>query len=336
MNHAEFNTRAQEFLSKLFQELELARVALLPHWDIDHICYRTASVDEYQRLKFEFTQFAELLVETPVGGRSIATFRLHQPLRFAGQRIDLVELPAPKKTKPTLTGFEHIEVVCDVPFDELIKRYAHCRFDKKGLDKDFNQELELCLGERNLKFHHASLNSVIALESNRLVWDSLMNSHLLSEWAEYSPLVAGTYPLQLAVEHSDVDLLLYTDDLAGLAQKLTAKGFKNALHTVDQLATLIGEREFQGVKYEVFAQNCPSVEQKAYRHFQVEERLLKYGGESLRKAVQVARRRGLKTELAFAEVLGIPGDPYSTLLAWQRLSASELVAQLTQHGFHAD
>lgn len=39
--------------------------------------------------------FGHLLGETQVNGRPIATFRLHEPVRYQQWRIDALELPAP-------------------------------------------------------------------------------------------------------------------------------------------------------------------------------------------------------------------------------------------------
>lgn len=57
-----------------------------------------------------------------------------------------------------------------------------------------------------------------------------------------------------------------------------------------------------------------SLHQNAYRHFQIEERLLKLGGKNLRRKILEFRGFGYKTEPAFAKVLGLVGDPYESLL----------------------
>ena len=135
-----------------------------PHWDIDHLCYRVESLERYLILKREISNFSTMLTETLVNGRPIAVFKLDHAIEFGEYRIDVVELPAPKFGKIVTEGFEHIEVVCDVPLTELAEQYAHLNLDTGGMKKDFNQELEICIGERNLKFHLLSLESVVRLE----------------------------------------------------------------------------------------------------------------------------------------------------------------------------
>lgn len=161
---------AKTFLEKLGQDLERNRIKLEPHWDIDHLCYRAATEERYQELKNMFLSFSELLVESPVNGRMISTFKLDVPIVYQDWLIELIELPAPKVGKETAEGFEHIEVVVDEPFAKLQEKYAHLKLDEGGLRKPFNQELEIVLGERNIKFHHISLESVIRFEAKGQIW----------------------------------------------------------------------------------------------------------------------------------------------------------------------
>jgi hypothetical protein len=62
--------------------------------------------------------------------------------------------------------------------------------------------------------------------------------------------------------------------------------------------------------------------------FEVERRLLALDDGRLRRAVGVQRANGLKTEPAFAAVLGIEGDPYMGLLELAAETDAELSARL--------
>lgn len=319
MTQEQFYADAYFFLDALSIDFASNGVHLSSHWDIDHICYRAQSAASYEELKLSFANFGSLLIESEVNGRLISTYKLSKPLRFKNREIDLVELPAPKPGKAIAQGFEHIEIVCDETFPELMEKYSHLKFETKGLSKAFNRELEISLGARNIKFHHSSLNSVITVEKNQSIWSALVSSNILNILEVYDPLVAGTFPLGLETSQSDLDILVFSDNLVTM-EKLLAQHFgdcdqfKLSRETVDDLATLICQFEFQSVPFEVFVQNKPTVKQTAYRHFQIEERLLKKGGESFRNAVMKERLAGLKTEPAFAKVLGLQGDPYLELL----------------------
>lgn len=164
MNESEFHSEAQVFLEQIFADFQQHQITLAPHWDIDHLCFRVTSEEEYQEFKEHFESYGKLLIESMVGGRLISTYKLNKPVQYLNYKIELVELPAPKKGKPTPTGFEHIEVVCDEPFEVLMEKYKHLTLDTKGLSKELNPELEVVLGERNLKFHHMSLDAVIEIE----------------------------------------------------------------------------------------------------------------------------------------------------------------------------
>ncbi len=318
-----FQSEARLFLEKLNLKLNEANVFLEPHWNIDHLCYRTDTLDRYHELKKEFLTFSRLLIESDVNGRPISTFKLDKPVYFENSSISVVELPAPKKGKVTLEGFEHIEVVCDLSFHELESRYKNLKIDKSGLKKDLNQEFELCFGDVNLKFHHLSLESVINLEGNQKIWPALKKSEVLSLLKEFNPLVAGTFPLGLQTEDSDIDILIKLVDkaqLISLAKKTwgSQSGFTVEETTVDKLETVIIRFQIDDVPFEIFAQAKEPIKQKAYLHFLVEERLLKEVGKDFRNLVMRLRKQGLKTEPAFAQALNLSGDPYEELLDLQK------------------
>lgn len=318
-----FYAEARSFLEKLNQQLNESNVFLDTHWNIDHLCYRVPTLERYEIQKIEFLKFSRLLIESEVNGRMISTFKLDKPISFGYGSISVVELPAPKVGKATQEGFEHIEVVCDLSFQELEKRFKHIQVDKTGLNKKINQEFELCLGERNLKFHHISLESLIKLESNKPVWQALEKSEVLNLLKEFSPVVVGSFPLGLQVEGSDLDILIFLKDanqLVELAKKHWGhlEKFKIQNQVVDNLETLIIDFKVDTVPFQIFAQAKHPVKQKAFLHFLVEERLLKEVGKDFNSLVMRLRKQGLKTEVAFAQALNLTGDPYEALLDLQK------------------
>jgi len=154
---------AQQFLIKIFKELKLAKIDI-DKWYIDHLCYRTSSSENYESMKSNFSLLGDLLIESEVNGRNIATYKLFKPIHFHGRSIELVEVPAPKKGKATLEGFEHIEVVIDISFEELINQYPDIIFNDNALSKKLNPELEIEFSNCAIKFHHQSLEEVIKIE----------------------------------------------------------------------------------------------------------------------------------------------------------------------------
>jgi predicted metalloenzyme YecM len=325
MNTKIFNEQALLFLSRLADELLGKKLVLEPHWNIDHLCYRVGTEAEYQRLRLEFLQFSDLLIESPVNGRSISTFKLFEPLQFLGWQIDVVELPAPKSNAPTPTGFEHIEVVIDAPFSEIIQNNSHLEFDSSALAKDFNQELKVRLACGTVKFHQLSLESVVRLENNKPVFGALQSLGILNEFRDHVPLVAGTFPLGISTPTSDVDLLMCSENLKLTQERLSEKysslfGFRIEQTLVESEPTLLASFIFDNVPFEVFVQRTPSVRQRGYLHFLVEERLLKLGSSAFLTKIHNLREKGSKTEPAFAQALNLFGDPYETLLELQTQS----------------
>lgn len=329
MNKTDFENKALQFLIQLQEKMSQSNISLEKHWSVDHLCYRVESLDRYFQMKEILSDFADLLIESEVNGRLISTYKLKSPTCMGDRRIDLIELPQPKKGKVLKEGFEHIEVVIDQNFSEIQKKYSQCKFKKTGISKDFNAELAITLENDVIKFHHLSLESVIRLELNQKVNTALIQSQVLSLLKDYQPLVAGTFPLGIETIDSDIDILLSSDDLnefLTLVEKYFSGLCKYEAYIEKEEGYAICKFELNGVSFELYCENVETPQQRAYKHFQVEERLLRLGGEVFRKKIISKRKEGKKTEPAFAEVLNLKGDPFLALLDLHELSEEELLS----------
>ncbi len=130
----------------------------------DHLCYRVGSAVCYQEMQSELAGLGVLLGKSIVGGRPIATYRLHEPVRVQGQVVDVVELPAPKPGSPYPEGFEHAEFVVAGELEDLLRTHPGLDWDTGGLHKAHNPELRLRLGAASAKFHRTALAELIAAE----------------------------------------------------------------------------------------------------------------------------------------------------------------------------
>lgn len=163
---------------------------------------------------------------------------------------------------------------------------------------------------------------------------ALRRSGALARLAGFDPHVAGTPPLRLDTPASDIDLLCHAPDPTAFAAQLWRQfgaepGF--ALWQWRGAARpVLAHFRAEGWEFEIFGAAQPVEEQAGWRHFVAERRLLALGGAKLRRAVQAARRRGMKTEPAFASVLGLQGDPYAALLPLCDAPAEALRALLAQ------
>lgn len=291
------------FLETLFADLKDKRIVFPDHWEIDHLCYRSSSLESYEALKKEFSQFGELLIESPVNGRMISTFKLYTPIVFQDWTIDLIELPAPKPGKVTPEGFEHIEVVCDLSFEKLKERFGEFLLDEKGLTKDFNQELELTLGDRNVKFHHLSLESVVTLEKKEKVWNGIKASGVLKEFRQYEPLIVGAFPLNLESARSTIEVLMYASDFSTLGKELKSKFGHLHNFSLDVSEGLLCQFMYHDLPFKIHVEEGRTLLQKNYKRFQAQERLLKYGGENLRRRVLENESKTESLDEAFALAL---------------------------------
>jgi predicted metalloenzyme YecM len=306
---------SQIFFDQLNTLIETNKIQLKDHWNIDHACYRSSSFEDYRKLKEEFEKIGNLLVESEVNGRPIATYKLHEPLNFRKQKIEIIELPAPKKAKLTKRGFEHIEIVIDEKFNSIQSAYKNLKFDKGGLKKNFNQELEIVFGDVNIKFHHISLESVIRLETNASVFRALTESKVLEILHPHQPLVIGTFPLGVFTNSSDLDILMISQDFPETRKFLTSEfarfdNFRIREQVIAEQDSVIASFSFQNVEFEIFAQNLHPTEQTGFKHFFAEERLLKEKGDKFLRQVKKLKEKGEKTEPAFGKALGIKVDPY--------------------------
>ena len=333
---SDFKSQAHDFLRSLFLILDQNKIIVEKNWNIDHLCFRTATEADYVETKKQFSEFSKLLIESEVNGRLISTFQLQQPIQFNDWSIDLVELPAPKHGKITARGFEHIEIVVDVPFETIKKRWAHCPFDDSGLKKDFNQELEINFGSMAIKFHYLSLSSVINVEKNVELFRALRDLNIFSDFKKFTPLISGTFPLDIQIENSDVDILMNTDDLNGLQTLLQTKfgqrkHFHSAIIKNPNGKALVVDFEYSGFVFEIYAEDKPTVLQSSNQHFILEERILKLANSDFKNKIIELKDAGTKTEPAFAQVLKISGDSYSTLLNLQKKSEAEIKKILSTH-----
>ena len=335
MNYQCFREGAERFLNTIWSEIQSKEIPFQESWDIDHLCYRVETEGAYQDKKSAFSQFGDLLGESVVNGRLISTYKLHLPISFKMFQIDLIELPSPKKGASYREGFEHIEVVVDEDFCELEKKLKDHKIKKSGLEKLINQELAVCLTGGVIKFHQLSLESLMTLERNTELWGVLQNSGILSNYSDYSPLVAGTFPLGISNSKSDLDILLCCKNLDLMSLKLQSdfgefEAFTQTRSIENGLDSLTTSLKIKSIDIEIFSQFRASVQQRAYRHFQVEERLLKYGGKKLRDRITVLRGEGLKTEPAFSKALGLKGDSFDQLEQLHSWPISKIAALLKE------
>jgi hypothetical protein len=147
------------------------------------------------------------------------------------------------------------------------------------------------------------------------------------------PVLTGTIPLGIDLPGSDADVVCEVTAATRPAFIALVRshyghlpGFHLAERCIGGLDSVVVNFTADNLLVELFGQALPVAQQHAYRHLLVEHAVLAAGGEAWRRAVRALKQQGLKTEPAFAQLLGLPGDPYAALLTLEKLSAAELSA----------
>lgn len=169
------------------------------------------------------------------------------------------------------------------------------------------------------------------MDRQRRAFQDLSNLQIMKILQPYQPVVAGTIPIGIDVEGSDLDIICYVtnfDDFERLVVDHFGSRPQFSIHRGRQRhneAYILGKFHAVHFEIEIFGQARPVVEQDAYRHMIIEDRLLREHGDDFRRRVIALKQAGVKTEPAFVQILGLSSelDPYDALLALERKESSE-------------
>ena len=201
-------------------------------YEMDHICYRTTTVEEYLRMKRQLVpHHGSVAIEGMIGGRPILTVALHAPLVHPlGFTIAAIELPAPKAGSPYPSGLEHAELVVGKPSDGVAGSAAVLRFvaqceaaglglalSTRALRKEVNADVSLGLVlsggvAASVKFHAQPLLAVVEYERAHGACDPVPEGYF-----EAAAVDGGG-----AEEEARAEVARLTDEVARLKVELEA------------------------------------------------------------------------------------------------------------------
>jgi hypothetical protein len=149
------------------------------------------------------------------------------------------------------------------------------------------------------------------------VYQLLVKNKIMEKLSMYTPIFVGTIPLHIDIETSDIDIICYVKDKNLFIESLVSyfknmKGFKVTDNTV--LKSTKANFYMEDFEFEIFGQDLECFQQNAYQHMLIEHSVLIEKGEKFRQEIIELKRQGLKTEPAFAKLLGLVGNPYKELL----------------------
>lgn len=327
----QYYNEASLFLEKLFFELKEKTVSF-EKWDIDHLCFRTESLEHYEKIKTDFALFSDLLIESPVNGRPIATYKLKKAWRFQQHFIDLIEVPAPKPNKVVRPGFEHIEVVYPFSFHEIQKLYPELNFEDNKNHKKFNPELVANLKAGDIKFHHQSLENVIHIEKTPRLLEILFQDIQLPIEPFF---ITGTYPLNLQNEKSDIDVCFHYQPHQAISILEFIQSFQECVQNPKlsiKNNVYVFNFIFNNLNFEFYFSPELLFEQSSYLHLLIEQRLIKIFGSQFANKIIELKKNGYNTEQAFLYTLGINTDTsksFTELLNLKSMSDLEIKNKFT-------
>lgn len=156
-------------------------------------------------------------------------------------------------------------------------------------------------------------------EAQQSAFKVLQKSKILDTLHNYSATLVGTYPIDIAIESSDLDIICEVHEhgqfMAILKKSFSDKiGFEVIQKEIRNEMITICRFDDAGFKFEIFGQDKPVHKQWAYRHMVIEHQLLEKYGAAFKSKVIELKKKGIKTEAAFAILLQLHGDPYEALL----------------------
>lgn len=138
----------------------------------------------------------------------------------------------------------------------------------------------------------------------------------------YSPILAGTIPLEIDIEGSDLDIICEVDlsfEEDFLDEFMLSKCIPGNTDVQVNYPIIDGEKcivlsfNLEDFRIEIFGQNKPTIHQNAYLHMMAEYRILKEKGEDFKQKIIQLKQQGIKTEPAFGLLLGLENS-YEDLL----------------------
>jgi len=148
-------------------------------------------------------------------------------------------------------------------------------------------------------------------------FEVLKEYKILEKLREYSPILAGTIPIEIDIEGSDLDIICEAKDTIEFEEFLnkTFPGFYMQIekHKINDIESLVCNFVLEGFPIEIFGQNKPTKQQNAYLHMIAEHRILIEKGDNFKQKITDLKRNGIKTEPAFGMLLSLE-NPYEDLL----------------------
>ncbi|KAF2082791.1 DUF4269 domain-containing protein [Flavobacterium sharifuzzamanii] len=150
----------------------------------------------------------------------------------------------------------------------------------------------------------------------------LTKYQVLENLTEFDPILVGTIPINIDIENSDLDIVCYWQNKSAFIERIKhlfekENRFSIREIVIDNKESVVANFFIETFEIEIFGQNIPTELQNGYRHMVIEDQILRSRDENFRLAIIKLKERGIKTEPAFAMLLGLKGNVYQELLDYK-------------------
>jgi len=157
----------------------------------------------------------------------------------------------------------------------------------------------------------------IGNEKQRIIYEVLTKYKIFDILKKYSPILAGTIPIEIDIEESDLDIICEVKDKVEF-EKFLIQAFKDfdlniKNFRINNEKLIVCNFKLEKFPIEIFGQNKPTTQQNAYLHMIAEYKILQEKGEEFKQKIIDLKKQGMKTEPAFGMLLHLE-NPYEDLL----------------------
>lgn len=159
-------------------------------------------------------------------------------------------------------------------------------------------------------------------ERQKRAFEVLTKYKVFEKLSNFSPILAGTVPIEIDIDGSDLDIicevdLIFEEDFLDEIMFSKLIPFEN-MATVENIILndekcIVISFMLEEFPIEIFAQNKPTTQQNAYLHMIAEHKILQEKGEDFTQKIIELKKKGIKTEPAFGMLLNLE-NPYEDLL----------------------
>lgn len=155
----------------------------------------------------------------------------------------------------------------------------------------------------------------------------------------YDPRWVGSIPLDIHGPGADADICCSAgEDLNVFEQHLRSEfgempGARITPNTHAGEASIIAKFSLGDLPVEIYGRQRPVETHESYIHWFAEHRLLELADARFREDVRARKAGGLKTEPAFAALLGLGGEPYGEILKLASPPDAALAELLRRAGY---